>query len=40
MAGTVGPSTPLELIRGVYERYPDRVAVARERLGRPLTFSE
>src|SRR5690606_24439186 len=40
MASTVGPHTPLELIEAVYRSMPERVAVARERLGRPLTFSE
>ena len=36
----VGPSTPTALVEGVYARYPERVAIARERLGRPLTFAE
>ena len=36
----VGPSTPAALVEGVYARYPERVAIARERLGRPLTFAE
>ena len=36
----VTASTPLELIDEVYGRLPERVAIARERLGRPLTFAE
>ena len=36
----VGPTTPLWLVRSVYDRYPERLAVARRRLGRPLTFGE
>jgi len=38
MAVTAG--TPIELINDVYGRLPGRVAVARERLGRSLTFAE
>ena len=40
MTDQVGPSTPLALIEAVYARYPERVALARERLGRPVTFAE
>ena len=36
----VGPTTPAELVEEVYGRYPERVEVARRRLGRPLTFAE
>src|SRR5437773_453542 len=36
----VTSSTPIELVRAVYDRLPDRVALGRERLGRPLTFTE
>src|SRR5438094_7474446 len=36
----VTSSTPTELVRAVYDRLPDRVALGRERLGRPLTFTE
>jgi aconitate hydratase len=36
----VGPTTPLSLVRSVYDRYPERLDVARRRLGRPLTFGE
>ncbi len=36
----VGPHTPLELVASVYDRYPEAVATARERLGRPVTFAE
>ena len=32
--------TPIELIRAVYDRLPQRVTEGRERLGRPLTFAE
>ncbi|MCU1429378.1 MAG: aconitase [Actinomycetia bacterium] len=35
-----GPSTPAELVEAVYSRFAERVAIARERLGRPLTFAE
>ena len=37
---SVGPNTPIELVRGAYERYPERTAIARRRLGRALTFAE
>ena len=37
---TIGPTTPVELVEQVYTRYPERVATARSRLGRPLTFAE
>ena len=36
----VGPTTPTALVESVYSRYPERVAIARERLGRALTFAE
>jgi aconitate hydratase A / 2-methylisocitrate dehydratase len=36
----VQPTTPVELIESLYRRYPERVDVARRRLGRPLTFAE
>ena len=36
----VGPNTPVELIEAAYARFPDAVAVARERLGRSMTFAE
>jgi aconitate hydratase len=39
-ANTVGPFTPIELIEAAYARFPEAVATARERLGRPLTFAE
>ena len=35
-----GLSTPVELIEGLYQRLPERVEIARRRLGRPLTFVE
>ena len=35
-----GLSTPVALIQGLYDRLPERIAVARRRLGRPLTFTE
>ncbi len=37
---TVTAGTPIELINEVYGRLPGRVAIARERLGRSLTFAE
>ena len=33
-------STPIELVRGAYERFEERIDVARTRLDRPLTLSE
>src|SRR5690606_4365471 len=36
----VTATTPVELVEQVYARLPDRVALGRERLGRPLTFAE
>src|SRR5437899_10823119 len=39
MAAT-GPTTPVALVEEVYGRYPERVAVGRRRLGRPLTYAE
>jgi aconitate hydratase len=38
--GSVGPNTPIELVRAAYERYPARTEIARRRLGRSLTFAE
>src|SRR6184192_3177638 len=40
MAETTGPTTPVALVEEVYGRYPERVAVGRRRLGRPLTYAE
>src|SRR4051795_1889447 len=37
---TVGPTTPAALAEEVYGRYPERVDVARRRLGRAVTFAE
>ena len=36
----VGAHTPIELISALYEQLPERVAVGRRRLGRPLTLAE
>ena len=36
----VTASTPIELIRSVYDRLDERVALGRDRLGRPLTYAE
>ena len=36
----VAANTPIELINAVYGRLPERAALGRERLGRPLTFAE
>jgi aconitate hydratase len=38
MAVTAG--TPIELVEGVYATLPDRAALGRRRLGRPLTLAE
>ena len=40
MAEVVEPNTPIELVRAAYEKFPERTAIARRRLGRPLTFAE
>ena len=37
---SVSASTPIELVEGVYATLPERVALGRERLGRPLTLTE
>jgi aconitate hydratase len=37
---TVTPTTPVELVRGVYATLEERVAIGRRRLGRPLTLAE
>ena len=34
------PITPVALVEDAYGRYPERLAVARRRLGRPLTYAE
>jgi len=34
------PTTPVELVETLYDRYPERVEVGRRRLGRALTFAE
>ena len=36
----IGPTTPAALVEAAYAQFPERVAIARERLGRPLTFAE
>jgi len=36
----VSATTPIQLVDEVYARLPERVALGRERLGRPLTFAE
>jgi aconitate hydratase len=40
MSETVEPSTPASLVEAAYAKFPERVAIARERFGRPLTFAE
>ncbi len=40
MAEVVEPFTPLSLVREAYARYPQRLAIIRERLARPLTYAE
>jgi aconitate hydratase len=37
---TAAPTTPPELAAAVYERLPERLALGRERLGRPVTLAE
>src|SRR5689334_1146123 len=36
----VSANTPIELVEGVYATLPERAALGRERLGRPLTLTE
>lgn len=36
----VTASTPIELVRSVYDRFEDRIDAARTRIGRPLTLAE
>jgi len=40
MPDQIGPTTPVSLVDSVYARFPERLKVTRERLGRPLTFAE
>ena len=40
MPEQVGPTTPAALVEVAYKKFPERVAIARERLGRPVTFAE
>src|SRR4051794_2498476 len=40
MSNVEGPATPPELVEAAYARFAERVGVARERLGRALTFGE
>ncbi|MDQ1454592.1 MAG: aconitate hydratase [Actinomycetota bacterium] len=40
MPETIGPTTPESLVEAVYATFPRRIAIARERLGRPMTFAE
>jgi aconitate hydratase A / 2-methylisocitrate dehydratase len=40
MADTTGPTTPVALVEETYGRYPERLAIARKRLGRALTYAE
>jgi aconitate hydratase len=37
---SVSASTPIELVESVYATLPERVALGRDRLGRPLTLTE
>jgi aconitate hydratase len=34
------PTTAEALVAAVYAKFPERVAIVRERLGRPMTFAE
>ncbi len=40
MTESVGPTTPIDLVEGVYAKFPRATAEGRRRLGRPLTFAE
>ena len=40
MPETIGPTTPESLVESAYATFPRRIAIARERLGRPMTFAE
>ena len=40
VANHAGPTTPATLVKAVYERFVAATKTGRERLGRPLTFSE
>ncbi len=40
MPEAVVPTTPVELVRAAYERFPERAEIARRRLDRALTFAE
>jgi aconitate hydratase len=40
MADRTEHATPVALVEDVYGRYPERVAVGRRRLGRPLTYAQ
>jgi aconitate hydratase A / 2-methylisocitrate dehydratase len=40
MSDLAAPNTPAALVEAVYARFPERVAIARQRLGRPLTYAE
>src|SRR5258707_11332593 len=40
MPDQIGPTTPESLVEAVYAGFPERIAITRERLGRPMTFAE
>ena len=40
MPDRIQPTTAEALIAAVYAKFPERVAIVRERLGRPMTFAE
>jgi aconitate hydratase len=40
MPDQIEPTTPASLVERVYSQFPDRVAITRSRVGRPLTFAE
>jgi aconitate hydratase len=40
MSEAVGPTTPPELVEAAYAKFASSAAIARARLGRPLTFGE
>src|SRR5260370_41372682 len=39
MPDQIGPTTRESHVASVYATFPERIAIARERLGRPMTFA-
>ena len=40
MPDLIGPTTPESLVEALYATFPERIAIVRERLGRPMTLVE